>query len=1032
MLKICTFSRLFLAISAVAAVWGQTFSPVPPRILGHPRLQLATSGPNLVEGRELNAPQVTALDTSVSPPILYVANTGNNRVLAWRNATTVASGAQADLVIGQRDRFSTAQQGPGLGQNQLSTGLFLPTGLAVDRQGNLYVVDTRSNRILRYARPFQQTEELPTVDMVIGQRSLNGRRANQGELAASADSLNFSPTDASPIQAVNIAFDGQGNLWVPDIFNHRVLRFNASVLVAGRFGPPADIVVGQTDFTATTALAVSGTSRIRKDGLRTPISVAVDPVGRLYVGDGLSRVLVYGPGLPPSGASALRIAGVPTAVQGQPAPPPVNDTGIASPDGLFFVGNALCVVDGPLNRILRYDAFEQWPAESATQFSPQARNVYGQNDFLSARPNRGRGQAGPDAFASPSGGAVAGNELFLPDTANHRVLQIPLPGFGNATRVFGQVGMTQNAANLIEGREFFFPTGVGLVTDGNRLYVADTGNNRVLGFRDVRNVRPGDKADIVIGQPDFTQSARNYPTNDSTAPTDITLSAPVGLALDSNGNLYVADLGNSRVLRFPKPFDVAAGQPQRANLVLGQVAFTGRNQTATSRTMSAPFGLAFSVDGHLAVSDAEHARVLVFRKPQGGDFVSGQAANVVIGQPDFLTTTVSSADNRFGGPRLIAMDSSDRLYVTDAGNNRLAIYSRAPFLSDDPSPVQLMTSFTVAGSAATGTLRAPVGVHVNARTGEVWLADTGNGRLLRFPNFERLQLNQQVDGIIFMQSFASQNLGVPAPSGIVLDSFGNPIVADNFHRLSFFYPAHGVVNAANYLPTQRLAPGTIAALFATANGAYGEATRNFNELPNPIPMPTVLEDIEVRVNDRPAPIFFVSPTQINFLVPSATPASGEAEVQVLRKSTGQVLSTSPMRMAPVSPALFTANSSGSGLVAALNEDNTPHTAANPIGRGQTIQFFGTGAGLIPGGPTDGTPPEGAANTPEKPRVFVGTRDVPAENVTYSGLAPGLIGLWQINVKIPDFVAPGTQPVIVFLNDVASVLRPQVTTIAVKQ
>jgi hypothetical protein len=96
-------------------------------------------------------------------------------------------------------------------------------------------------------------------------------------------------------------------------------------------------------------------------------------------------------------------------------------------------------------------------------------------------------------------------------------------------------------------------------------------NSRILGFRDARKVKPGDTADIVIGQPDLFSSAPNYVTHDVNAPTESTLNGPIGLVVSPAGDLFVADSGNSRVLRFPRPFDQTDGY--RANLVIGQQNF---------------------------------------------------------------------------------------------------------------------------------------------------------------------------------------------------------------------------------------------------------------------------------------------------------------------------------------------------------------------------------------------------------------------------------------------------------------------------
>src|SRR5205823_1752714 len=222
--------------------------------------------------------------------------------------------------------------------------------------------------------------------------------------------------------------------------------------------------------------------------------------------------------------------------------------------------------------------------------------------------------------------AFAGaNELFVVDSGNNRLLVFPVAGLGqsaSATRVLGQDAFYLRAANLAEGREMQFVPGTltlaagGVVIDSRgdapHLYVADTWNNRVLGFRDARKLRPGDKADLVIGQPDYQRTVVNYPTNDANQPNARGLDLPVGLALDSDGNLYVADGGNGRVLRFPKPFDPGRGDYPSADLVLGQSDFNSKVQDPTSRTMRSPYGLAFTGDNGLLVSDLALSRILLF------------------------------------------------------------------------------------------------------------------------------------------------------------------------------------------------------------------------------------------------------------------------------------------------------------------------------------------------------------------------------------------------------------------------------------
>ncbi|MCX6637102.1 MAG: hypothetical protein NT090_18760, partial [Acidobacteria bacterium] len=153
-----------------------TLNPNPSRMIGQARLTFSGDQMNLVEGRELNGPMAVAIDTSSTPAAVYVADLGNNRVLGWRDAANFANGAMADVVVGQRDRYSTRPLGPG---TDLNSGLHWPTGVAVDKAGRLFVLDAGNNRILRFTRPFAQPDDLKLPDLVIGQTSTTTNAPNQ-------------------------------------------------------------------------------------------------------------------------------------------------------------------------------------------------------------------------------------------------------------------------------------------------------------------------------------------------------------------------------------------------------------------------------------------------------------------------------------------------------------------------------------------------------------------------------------------------------------------------------------------------------------------------------------------------------------------------------------------------------------------------------------------------------------------------------------------------------------------------------------
>jgi uncharacterized protein (TIGR03437 family) len=388
--------------------------------------------------------------------------------------------------------------------------------------------------------------------------------------------------------------------------------------------------------------------------------------------------------------------------------------------------------------------------------------------------------------------------------------------------------------------------------------------------------------------------------------------------------------------------------------------------------------------------------VLFFPRATDGSFTSGMAATKVFGQTGFSCPASGCPSTAMNAPRHIAVDTDGRLYVADTENNRVLIFGQ---LVNAPS-VGALPVVTLTPSPA---LRAPRGIFVSAQTGEIWVTDTNANRSLRFPRFEALLTNNA----------SNATIPAPSPAALTQDQFGNLYVADGSNRVAIYYPGVAALNAANFLVGRALAPGTIASLFSLGN-RFGDQTAAFYDFPDPIPLRNELADIQVLVNEVPSALYAVTPEQINFVVPFSAPSSGTADVQVVRKSTGQILGSGLLQMNAASPALLTVNASGSGQVYVLNQDGTQNSPSNPAPRGSTIALFGTGQGAVPGAPADGQPPQGLVTTPEMPRVIIGTNFVPDENVTFSGLAPNWVALWQINVTIPDIVAPGNAVVVALL------------------
>ncbi|MGA2723842.1 MAG: hypothetical protein ABSG79_15705 [Bryobacteraceae bacterium] len=1079
-MKIKNTSALFLTLLGATAGFAQvTLNTVPARAIGQSILIPESGNPNLVEGRELFQPQGIAVDNSASPPIVYVADTGNNRVLAWKNAASFCSagssssacnGAFADLVIGQPDKYSTLPYGPG---TNFSTGLDEPTGLAVYK-GDLYVVDSGNNRVLRYPKPFSQTGQV-FPDLYVGQPSLNSRVPNQPNGQVSAQGIFTNGNNQ--VLAANIAFDGAGNLWMTDPGNRRVLRFPAAAIAGGGGGLTADIEIGQVSFAQTQQNLdpTNANSPLVTNQFAVPDGIAFDGAGNLYVSDSdLSvanstipgRVLVFTASslVPGPSLSATRIMGVvqQSASGTALSQSQIDNTVMVNPQGIVVLPNnqGIAVVDSRSSRIMLFPPFPLWQNQT-TPFSPQATAIIGQASSCPAYPgaacraaNNGNPSPSASTMSFPSAVALVGTDLLIADAGNNRVVGMPqvagayVPTMA-ANRVLGQDRVDTFSINLIEGREFAFVSqnaqgncgdaGMAIDSTGDtpHLYVADPCNNRVLGFNNALALKPGAKADIVIGQPDMQTALCNYPSGNLNQPTQSNLCGPIGVLVDSNGNLYVADSGNGRVLRFPTPF-AHQGSLQPADRVVGQANFTTKITDPSASTMSAPYGLALSGVNGLLVSDVQLNRVLYFPMANG-DLTSpqGEAATVVFGQQQFNVGTkpTTLSNTVMTAPHHVAADTSGRTYVVDTGDNRVMIFG-------DPHDPSTATSGANAVLIITG-LNAPRGIYVSPLTGEIWVTDTGNSRCLRYPSFEQYFVSGTFNG------------GVPAYAqtlALTEDQYGDLLVADAANRVEFYYPGLTWQNAASFF-TQALAPGVLATIYPLG-GTFGTNTANANQLPNPVPFPTSLAGIEVLFNGQPAPVplLLVSPGQINFMVPMSAPTTGTADVQVVVQSTGQILADGLVAMNTVSPAVFALGLTNCSLAggkcrqaAVTNDaDGTVNGPNNPAAAGSYISIYATGQGFLQGAPPDGNVPlAGLVQTSVLPQVWINacyvddsncTGETGVENVEFSGLSPQFPGVWQINVRIPKNTGPGAQvPLFIVMDNYTSQTGPTgyITTIAVK-
>ncbi len=359
----------------------------------------------------------------------------------------------------------------------------------------------------------QAFETNQSANVVIGQNTMIDDMPNQGT-TLNAHTLN---------NPQGIAVNGS-KVFISDSGNRRTLVFN-SIPQANNID--ADVVVGQTDMNSSAAALTSA-------GCSDPTGVASINDYIFIVDWQYNRVLIYDTIPFQNGAPAQYVVGQADMTSSVWSCSPNNYRNSIQ---VFSEGTHLFVNDQHNHRILIYNVIP-------TTNNATADIVVGQPNMTSHDFNQGSGVAANTLYF-PGGMCTYDNKFIIADSTNNRVLifnSIPVADNTSADIVIGQSDMISNspnkggsapAANSLNG-----PGDV--CCDGTRLYIADTGNNRILIYNQLPTVANA-SADIVIGQTDMTGS--------SSGCSDKKFNGPNAICVE-NKKLFVTDRYNNRVLIF--------------------------------------------------------------------------------------------------------------------------------------------------------------------------------------------------------------------------------------------------------------------------------------------------------------------------------------------------------------------------------------------------------------------------------------------------------------------------------------------------